>query len=182
MLTKSDFEYIYQLLDDVTPLFGDCGELCSRRCCSDWDDQDDVGMYLLPGEEVMFSTNEDWLVIEKHSTIDYEFPPSWEGEYYFVKCIKPCPRDKRPFECRTFPLIPYYNAADDTFDLIMNPDGIIICPLVQHSDLNDLNPEFIKNLQEAWSILLEDPLIADDIKLKSAQWDQDPPWQKFFTE
>lgn len=180
MLTKEDFTQIYRLLDEVTPLYGDCGELCEKLCCTDW--EEGVGMYLLPGEEVMFSGNEDWLVFEKHSTEDYEFPPSWEGEFTFVRCVKPCPREKRPFECRTFPVIPYYDSESDSFELILHPDGIQICPLAKYSQLDELNPEFIETLQEAWSILLTDPLIADDIRYKSALWDQDPPWKQFFTE
>ncbi len=178
MLTKKDFESVYRLLDDVTPLYGDCGELCDKKCCIDWEEE--VGMYLLPGEEIMFSGQEDWLVFEKHSTEDYEFPPEWEGEFFFVRCIKPCPRDQRPFECRTFPLIPYFNQKTNSFDLRLNPNGIMICPLVKYSKIEELNPEFVKNVRKAWSILLTDPMIKQDIIHKSNEWDQDPEWRKFF--
>ncbi|MCK4258272.1 MAG: hypothetical protein KAX49_04800 [Halanaerobiales bacterium] len=180
LLTKKDFEYVYQLLEDVTPLYGDCGELCDKECCTDWDKE--VGMYLLPGEEIMFTGQEDWLVFEKHNTEDYEFPPGWEGEFYFVRCTKPCPRGKRPFECRTFPLIPYYDQKSDSFELILNPNGIMICPLIKYSEIEELNPEFLENVEEAWSILLTNPMIKEDIIHKSSTWDKDPEWRNFFTK
>ncbi|WP_286726274.1 hypothetical protein [Pelotomaculum sp. PtaB.Bin117] len=48
-----DWDRIYRLLDDITPLAVDCGRLCGSACCSEW--EQGAGIYLLPGEESMFS-------------------------------------------------------------------------------------------------------------------------------
>lgn len=169
MLTQADFETVYRLLDRVTPLKEDCGVLCDKICCTEWDRG--VGMYLLPGEEVMFAMNEDWLVWETHSCEDYDFAPSWTQDMYFIKCTKPCPRSKRPFACRTFPLTAYLR-EDGILKLILDPKGIPICPLIQLGSLNILEPDFVHNVRRAWQILLKDPLIYDDIFWQSRMLDE----------
>ena len=57
-LSKQDFEIVYKLLD-VTPLQFDCGLLCASLCCQEY--EPGVGMFLLPGEEQMFTMEEPWL-------------------------------------------------------------------------------------------------------------------------
>lgn len=169
MLTKDDFKAVYALLDKVTPLEKDCGILCNKICCSEWDK--DVGVYLLPGEECMFSMDEDWLVWETHSPKDYEFAPSWTQDVYFIKCTKPCPRNKRPFACRTFPLTAYLT-EDGTLKLIFDPNSIPICPLTQVGNLDILQPRFIQNVRKAWRLLLKDPLVYDDVFWQSRVLDK----------
>lgn len=169
MLTQADFEAVYKLLDRVTPLKKDCGVLCDKICCTEWDKG--VGMYLLPGEEVMFTMNEDWLVWETHSCEDYDFAPSWTGDVYFIKCTKPCPRNKRPFACRTFPLTAYLT-EDNVLKLIFDPNSIPICPLTQLGNLHILEPHFVHSVRKAWRILLKDPLIYDDILWQSRILDE----------
>ena len=63
-----DWNRVYKLLNDVTPLPVDCGKLCGAACCSgmgksEWE------CIFLPGEETMFTMAEDWLIWEgEHST------------------------------------------------------------------------------------------------------------------
>lgn len=163
MLSKAQYLLAYKLLENTTPLSTDCGELCGKKCCTDW--QDDVGIYLLPGEEQLFSFTEDWLKWEKHSTEEYEFCPSWEGDFFFVKCIKPCPREKRPFQCRTFPLLPHLE-IDGRLSMILAQEFANLCPLIQKG-IKSLNPDFVKNAKQAWQILLNDPLIYADVLWES---------------
>lgn len=127
-------------------------------------------MDLLPGEEVMFTRNEDWLTWEVHSTEDYEFCPAWHGEFFFVACTKPCPRERRPFACRTFPLAPYLT-PDGQLTMLLDDRGLLVCPLVQDGRLERLQPEFVEAARKAWEILLADDLIRTDVEWRSRRLD-----------
>lgn len=177
MATREQFEMAYRLLEDVTPLPFDCGKLCGKICCTPW--EKDVGIYLLPGEEVMFTGEEDWLVWESHSTEEYEFCPSWSGAFYFVRCTRFCPREKRPFQCRSFPLVPHLK-ADGTLELRFNEFGLYMCPIVKAQDMSILRSDFIRNVRLAWEILMKDPLIRDDVKWQSQirEEGEGQPWMK----
>ncbi|NMA52725.1 MAG: hypothetical protein GX949_06950, partial [Peptococcaceae bacterium] len=131
---------IYSLLEDVTPLAGDCGNLCGSVCCSEW--EQGVGMYLLPGEECMFTKQESWLTWQEHSTEEYDFCPSWTGKVYFIICNGACPRDKRPFACRTFPVVPYLNPAGG-LEMRFDQAAALLCPLVKSGDLGLLERRFL---------------------------------------
>ena len=126
-------------------------------------------MYLLPGEEVMFGPEDSsWLTFEDHFPEDYDIYPGFGRPLRFVRCRGSCPRDRRPFECRTFPVVPLIadhspdgntgrdhagqdhircggsgRVGDTTFELAFNADGILICPLVQSGDLSLLDREFL---------------------------------------
>jgi hypothetical protein len=169
MPTERRFKKAYSLLDKVTPLAGDCGLICGRKCCTEW--EKGAGMYLLPGEEVMFTRDEDWLRWEVHSTKDYEFCPAWNGEFFFVVCTKPCPRQIRPFACRTFPLAPYLTPRGQ-LTMLLDENGILICPLVQAGRLARLQLDFIEAAREAWSVLLKDDLIWADVEWQSRERDR----------
>lgn len=163
MLNKETFQKIYDLLDQYTPLIDDCGMLCDSRCCSEW--KDEVGIYLLPGEEQIFDFSCDCFSYEKQSTEDYEFCPSWEGEFYFVKCSGRCSREKRPIQCRTFPLEPHIR-LDGMLEMILSPEYEFLCPLVKKG-MDAIDPNFIKNAKIAWSMLLNDPMIYEDVLWES---------------
>ena len=101
--TKITFLAIYRFLDKVSPLDQDCGQLCGAACCTcgsqtdscDLCDEDDFGIYLLPGEDKVFDRKEDWIGWEKNRAEDYEFPDSWHGTIYFLHCKTApcCPRE-----------------------------------------------------------------------------------------
>ncbi len=166
--TREDYQRVYALLDRVTPLTGDCGLTCGRKCCTEWDRG--AGMYLLPGEEVMFTGDEDWLRWETHSSSDYEFCPAWQGEFFFVACTKPCPRHRRPFACRTFPLAPYLT-PDGRLTMLLDDNGILVCPLVQSGRLDRLQPAFIEAARKAWEVLLDDEMVRADVEWQSRERD-----------
>jgi hypothetical protein len=168
---------IYSLLEDVTPLAGDCGKLCGSVCCSEW--EQGVGMYLLPGEECMFTKQESWLTWQEHSTEEYEFCPSWTGKIYFVICNGACPREKRPFACRTFPVVPYLNPAGG-LEMRFDQAAALLCPLVKSGDLGLLERRFLARARLAWEELLLEPLIKDDVEWESRRLDreQEEPWKK----
>jgi len=162
-----------RLLADVTPLPFDCGTLCGHKCCTDFAPNE--GVYLLPGELPLFDGTEDFPAWQFHRTDEYEFAPSWEERYDaipFMQCKKLCASDrqKRPFECRTYPLMPY-----------LRPDGSLemrysflaggICPLVERYALTDLQPRFVEASRQAWSLLLQDPELLDHVRWLTAQFD-----------
>ena len=65
-IKKRTFKAIYRLLDKFSPVNGDCGLLCDCACCtcngasnaSNHYDEDDLGIYLLPGEHKIFTGKE----------------------------------------------------------------------------------------------------------------------------
>ncbi|MGI6632503.1 MAG: hypothetical protein ACOX5M_05570 [Bacillota bacterium] len=181
-LAKEDFEKVYALLD--FPALGgeiltspDCGELCGRICCQEY--EPGVGMYLLPGEEVMFTGREPWLKWSYRSAKRHDFPRSWKGLVPFAMCQGTCPREKRPIQCRTFPLMPYLNTDGELSVELDTLTGTLVCPLVREPDRFPLNPEFRRRALSAWSILVRDPLIREDVAQQSRKLDEDRklPWQ-----
>lgn len=179
MPTEEQFKKAYALLDEVTPLPEDCGLTCGHKCCTEW--ERGAGMDLLPGEEARFTRDEDWLRWEIHSSRDYEFCPTWNGDFFFIVCTKPCPREKRPFACRTFPLAPYL-APSGRLTMLLDDNGILVCPLVQSGRLDRLQPAFVEAARKAWEVLLDDEMIRADVEWRSRQRDRANPdvWTRLF--
>ncbi len=56
-----------------------------------------------------------------------------EGPVFFIKCKTPpyCVRDKRPIQCRTFPLMPYLT-EDGELQMLYNDNELpYLCPLIE---------------------------------------------------
>lgn len=150
-IRKNTYKAIYRLLNRVSPLSSDCGLLCSSACCNCDGDSDneeglgfEMGIYLLPGEEKVFSRNETWLKWSKEDAEDYDYPDSWKGKVYFVRCKTPphCPRDMRPLQCHFYPLAPYLTEVGE-LHLILSPVELPYrCPLIY--DKIPLQKSFIK--------------------------------------
>lgn len=148
---------IYRLLDPVTPLDTDCGDLCGQACCRVGDPA--FGIYLLPGEETMFTGRETWLGWEKQLPQQYDFPPTWVEPVYFVHCRPPCPRPHRPIQCRTFPLAPHL-LPDGKLVLIWETLSLpYVCPLI--SKKMPLRQDFILALGQTWKKLISYRRIHD---------------------
>jgi len=164
-IKKHEYEAIYTLLDKVSPIDGDCGKLCGAACCTC--QSPEMGLYLLPGEEKIFSRREDWLKWDSLSAEEYEFPESWHGKIHFLKCLKApfCDRKKRPLQCRTFPLAPHLDDDDNLYLIYHSSKLPYSCPLI--TDKISLNEDFIKATYEAWSRLITDPLIYDLVEMDS---------------
>ena len=139
------YKSIYKFFDDTTPLTVDCGKLCNGACCES-DDNEETGMYLFPGEEVLFSDNPDFKVI------DSEF--EYDGKCAkIVICKGTCERDLRPLSCRIFPLIPYIKNGG--FDIIFDPRAKSLCPLCDLPDFSHLDEEFIKKVKKVTKLLVK---------------------------
>lgn len=162
-LSQADYQEIYKILEQATPLKEDCGQLCGEVCCKQSDEN--LGMYLLPGEVAMFHGQEDWLVWEEQNPEYYDFPPSWDKTVYFIRCIKACPWEKRPIQCRTFPLAPHLTKKGE---LILIRETIPLpyqCPLITNKV--PLEEKFIRGVFKAWSKLIQDPQIYDLVEYDS---------------
>jgi len=175
IIRKETYEAIYKFLDDVTPIPQDCGLLCGAACCtcSDEADGQDMGIYLLPGEDKLFSGKEDWLKWSADQADSYDFPDSWHGKVYFIRCLNApkCPREKRPLQCRFFPLAPHLTENDKLQLILYFNELPYRCPLI--AEKKDLQTNFIRAVFAAWKKLMEDPLIYDLVELDSSFRSQD---------
>lgn len=162
-LSKETFQEIYDMLNRVDHVPYDCGVLCQKACCQRWDE--DLGIYLLPNEDLLLREEKGWLTWERHRVRDYDFPPTWQGQAYFIKCNSRCPREKRPMQCRTFPLAPHLADNGELWLIWETLQLPYSCPLLERKEA--LNKEFVRTLYRAWQILLSDPLIEDLVSYDS---------------
>ena len=160
-IRKRTYRAIYRLLDRVSPMPFDCGTICGAACCTVAKYDDSLGIMLLPGEDKVHDRKDDWLTWEALITNEYEFPESWNGKVWFVRCQTPpvCPRHLRPMQCRTFPLLPHLG-EDGELGLVYNDfDLPYACPMIEEEA--ELDARFIKATETAWRHLIRDPLIYD---------------------
>lgn len=170
---------IYRLLYKVSPVPFDCGAVCGAICCSPEDsiesknlDSSDLGIYLFPGE---------FLVHDDHSWIDWSFedasddvyPDSWSGKVGFIKCKTPpkCPREKRPLQCRTYPVAPYID-DNNKLHLIYYPHFTPYdCPIIYNE--MEISSSFLHATYTVWKHLLRDSLTYDLIKDESLELEKE---------
>jgi hypothetical protein len=161
-----------RILADVTPLEFDCGTLCGNKCCTDYGPAGDTeyGVYLIPGELELYDGQEAWCKWTAHSTAAYDFAPSWEkhGSVPYMMCHKLCNRDRRPFECRTYPLAPFLQ-EDGRLEMKYAPWACGVCPLTERYQVADLRPAFVAAAAQAWTVLLQDPEMLDHVKWLTEQ-------------
>ena len=162
------YRAIYRLLDRVSPVPFDCGMICGAACCTAIGEVD-MGIYLLPGEEKIHDRHADWLTWHTQSTEEYDFPESWHGKVHWVRCNEPphCPREKRPIQCRSFPLLPHLTEDGELWLVWNDSDLPYCCPMIE--DETELDPDFIKATHTVWKHLIRDPLIYDLVKMDSEE-------------
>ena len=172
-MEKELIRKIYDELNQVNPVDFDCGKLCNEICCV-YDDEDyqndDLAIYLLPGEEQIIKEDENFEIIH-YDAKELKYPFSWKKGVYLLKCKNPpkCNRSYRPIQCRTFPLIPHIT-KDNEFHLIFDESEYPYeCPLI-HDNI-ELNKDFIETTYKSWKMLIEDPLIYDLISMDSRKKD-----------
>ena len=163
------YKAAYRLLDRYSPVDGDCGLMCSAACCMSASgcDGEEMGIYMLPGEDLMHDKNDAWLTWNAENSEDYGFPGSWDETFWFVKCSGPtaCRRSLRPIQCRTFPLMPYIS-EDGELIMIYNDNELpYTCPLIE--DEIPLNDDFVRATRTVWKHLLRDRRIRDMVEQDS---------------
>lgn len=127
-----------------------------------------TGMYLFPGEEVMFSEQEPWYRLKWHQVSEREFCPAWKdviSQVGFLICDSTCPRERRPLACRLFPLAAVITRSghSTSVDVMLDPDARLMCPLARQETLDALNKQFIEACKQAYMILASDPAILADL-------------------
>ncbi len=147
MINIELYEKIYNILDKVTPLQSDCGELCGRACCHSPDE--DAGMYLFPGEELMFSEAHPWLKIELS-----DFTYGNNKPVLIAICTDQCQRELRPLACRIFPLTPYM--THKVMSIKIDPRAVPMCPLARQFTSDALDDNFVDAVVKAFRLLAKE--------------------------
>lgn len=157
---KSLYRRAYRLLENVTPLKFDCGLLCNGKCCTG---DNDAGMCLFPGEEVILDADNDFLKIRKESMVDTEI--------LFATCNGSCNRRLRPLSCRIFPYVPYLK-ENGRLTIIEDPRAKYLCPLLAESFEFKIDRRFRRKVFNAFQILIRDKDIRNHISLLSGVLDE----------
>lgn len=170
---KKSIKRIYEKLDKVSPVNFDCGKLCGEICCV-YDSEDyrneELALYLLPGEELMYEDSSDFDLYYIDSS-EIKYPHSWKGKIYLVKCRNPpkCDRSIRPIQCRTFPLIPHLD-KNGVFHLIFDDSEFPYKYPIVNGHIK-LNEEFIQTTYEIWTMIMANPLVYDLVDMDSRMRD-----------
>ena len=163
------YRKVYSLLDKATPLPYDCGSLCGSVCCNGGTLPDDeLYIYLLPGEmEYLKEAGADLEFIKQKTKFHY-LPQSWGKYVYTAKCrgSENCRRAFRPIQCRTFPLEPHLNSEGELEMIYCDVNLPYTCPLI--SEKMKLDETYARSVFEAWKLLIGDEMIRDLVKLDSA--------------
>lgn len=143
------------LLENVTPLNADCGEVCNGRCCRP--SEDSSGMLLLPGEEALLN--------------DAGFSITSADSGNLLTCNGNCRREMRPFACRVFPLFPYVQ-ENGLVRAVYDPRSFRLCPLTRNCAHVRLRREFVRAVRQAGSLLMRDPACAAFLREQSREIDE----------
>ena len=140
----------YALLESVTPLAVDCGNICGRACCRG---DGHTGMGLFPYEEQLLKGEPDFSIL---STEDNE-------GYGLCVCQGMCRRSVRPLACRMFPYFPlvYENKRTGAWGIRVIPDprGSSVCPLIRQKV--PPQPLFERRLRRAARHMLREPKLRE---------------------
>lgn len=171
---KRTIQKIYQRLDEVTPVDFDCGKLCGEVCCvydADETHTEELVLYLLPGEELMYEDSPDFELYYMDSS-EIRYPHSWKDNIYLVKCKNPprCDRSIRPIQCRTFPLVPHISKNGEFHLVLDETEFPYECPIIR--DHIKLNEDFINFTYEIWKMLISNPLVYDLVDMDSKDRDR----------
>lgn len=164
MSYKTLYTKAYALLENVTPIKVDCGQICDRACCKV--EEEITGMYLFPEENVMFR---DMPSYAKLYDTDFEYDYGRYADLF--TCDGSCERWRRPLSCRIFPLLPYCHEGEEP-RIIMDPRGKGICPLARTMTIEELDPEFVEAVERVTGLIMKNPQIRQFIYALSKQIDE----------
>ena len=125
-----------ELLENVTPLSGDCGRHCGARCCAAMEGEE-TGMLLFPGEEALMG--------DRGRMLNTESGMLWV-------CDGSCSRAERPLSCRLFPLFPC--VRDGKVSVEIDERARLVCPLCR-SGLQGMQPAFREQVRACGELLME---------------------------
>ena len=141
---RINYSELYKLLNTLTPLHVNCGQLCGAACCkarhnAEAGESDNVtaasGMLLFPGEEAIFEGKEGFTVLES--------PAENEFVRRLLVCTGTCCREERPLACRIFPLFPLLTESG-RIRVVYDPRAFAVCPLVRSCEAVRCEPVFTR--------------------------------------
>lgn len=150
------------LLETVTPLRADCGELCGKACCASLQGET-TGMLLFPGEEALYADKPGWRVLE----------------HRLVVCPGRCLREERPLSCRLFPLLPLLRESG--VRVAMDARARAVCPLYAQG-VHALSEDLIEAMRHAGQLLAEDSETRDFLMRLTREQDELRALQRQFRE
>lgn len=138
---------IWEVLQDAAPYEADCGQACSRRCCTG---DEHAGMLLFPGERQLMDCPGS----------SFTFSYSEDGGEYAVCCGR-CSRLSRPIACRIYPLFPLAQPSQGRtrIRLILDPRARGVCPIVAAKQKVSL--PFRRKVRRAARLLLTEPSLRE---------------------
>ena len=127
------------LLENETPLPGNCGRLCGARCCRPMEGEN-TGMLLFPGEEAYYAALPDYTIAHTPAGL-------------LLTCPGQCRREDRPLSCRLFPLLPLLREGGVRvgIDLRAKP----VCPLARQG-ISGVRREFVEAVRACGRLLEHD--------------------------
>jgi hypothetical protein len=134
----------YRILENSTPLKFDCGRLCGSKCCKG---DNNKGMQLFPGEDVLLTINTNFLNISKRRLNDIDVQ--------FAVCNGSCIRKLRPLSCRIYPLVPYI-AHSGKLSIVKDPRAKYSCPLLLDDIGLDIDRLFVRKVYKVFKLLEQD--------------------------
>ena len=161
-----DYEKIYKIIGELTPIKADCGALCQKACCVG---DSDAGMYLYPGEEKLYNKDNGFGRVRK-SDFSYSFEGRNRRVLIFI-CDGTCDRERRPLACRVFPFVPYID-GDGKAEIIIDSRAEIMCPLAVYADDIDFDDEFLDRIAKAFEAGLEHDEFTAFVKAHSELIDE----------
>ncbi len=164
MSFKAMYTRAYAILENITPIKADCGQLCEKACCKV--EEEITGMYLFPEENVMFR---DMPSYAKLYDTDFEYDYGRYADLF--TCDAPCERSRRPLACRIFPLLPYCHEGEE-MRIIMDPRGRGICPLAKTMTVEDLDPDFRDAAERAMRLIMKNRQVRKFVYVLSSQIDE----------
>lgn len=173
MIKRELYEKAYEILDRVTPIQSDCGALCGKACCNSTDD--DSGMYLFPGEDVMFSESQPWLKIELS-----DFTYGNNKPVLIAICTDQCQRELRPLACRIFPLTPYMT-HNGVMSIKIDSRAIPMCPLAKQFTTDALDETFVAAVARVFRLLAKEKEIQSFVLGISRLIDEQERFLNLFT-
>jgi hypothetical protein len=178
LLQEINWGRLYGLLERITPLTADCGDMCRKKCCSPR--EEGLGIYLFPGEDKLFPGGEGWYRLSEYgSGAGYYTGPGG----LLLNCTGKCPRSRRPLACRLFPLAPHMN-GDGELEIILDRDAFFICPLVADGNIEIMEPSFRETVHRVWEELVKDFAVREAVLAYSARTDRQSadPWLRLFSK
>ena len=155
MKAEKIYKEAWRLLEKLTPLKVDCGQLCGGACCDDGG-REDAGMYLFYKEECMYKNMPKYLRIEES-----EFLYGDDDERALIAmCSGECERKMRPLACRIFPLAPYKKEGAP-LRIIMDPRARSMCPLAKAVRIDELDERFVRAVRLIFLVLIKNKKIKD---------------------